>query len=258
MSDIVLFKVAVQDLLRPKKSVAALVLIALPALIALVWKTRAGAGFDQQIAYGVLVSGLVFGFALVILSVIFGTSVLAQEIEQKTITYLLTRPVPRWRILLSKFVAASIVVTITLWLSTLALAASVYGPGGLAGTSVGRDLVILPVGALAYGGAFLLLSTFVNRPLLWGLLYAFLWESWVPSLPGSFSKASLMAYLRVLAPHEQPAETMDLASLLSQFNPTVIEPALAWQVLLTVVVVSLGLALIIFSRGEYVPREDAD
>jgi hypothetical protein len=70
---------------------------------------------------------------LPILAVVFGTGVISQEMEQKTIVYLLTRPVPRWRILLAKFAAAWIVTSVTAILATLALAAVTHQPGAGSG-----------------------------------------------------------------------------------------------------------------------------
>lgn len=258
MSDLYLFRNALKDLTRPKRLITAAILILLPVLIALLWRTSA-ADFKAEAAYNTLSAGLVFGFILVILSVIFSTDIIAQEIEQKTIVYLLTRPVPRWRIILTKFAAAILMTTLTVWVASFLLAFATYGLHGLDESRLGRDLLILPVGALAYGGFFLLLATFLNRPLMYGLLFAFGWESWVPNLPGNFQKMSLMAYLRVLAPHPKPqAESVDISDLLSSLNPQTISSPLAWQVLTGVILVTVGIALFLFSTNEYVPREDAE
>ena len=260
MSDFYLFRNAIRDLLRPRRLAAALVLGALPAVVAGVWRATAKAGgFNAEVVYNALAGNLIFGFILVILAVIFGTGVISQEIEQKTITYLLTRPMPRWRIALAKFLAACTGITITLWVSTLLLALVSFGGAGLSMERLGKDALVLPVGALAYGALFLLVATLVNRPLLWGLAYAFGWESWVSTMPGHFQKFSLMAYLRVLAPHPQPeGESMDLSRLFTGLGTTVITPTFAGRVLVGVVLVALALALTLFSTREYVPREDTD
>lgn len=260
MSDLYLLRSALKDMIGLKKVVAAAILIALPAAIALIWRAVAHAGkFAPDIAYNTLSSGLVFGFTLVILSVIFGTGVIAQEVEQKTIVYLLTRPVPRWRIALVKFLAAVIATTVTVWVASVLLALTAYGPGDMIHSRLGRDLLIQPVGVLAYTALFLLLATMLNRPLIVGLLFAFLWESWVPNLPGNFQKLSLMAYLRVLAPHPKPeATTVDISDLLNTLNPQTITMPLAWGVLAGVIVAALALALVVFSAREYAPREDAE
>ena len=260
MSDLFLFRNAIRDLLRPKRLTSAVVAAVFPAFVALVLRAAAPHGrFQPEGAFNSLQSLLVYGFVLVILAVIFGTGVIAQEIEQHTITYLLTRPLPRWRVALMKLLAAVLGITIALWLATALLALVVFGPAGLSPAHIGRDLLVLPLGALAYGSVFLLVATLLNRPLLWGLGYAFGLESWVANMPGDFQRLSLATYLRVLAPHPQPeGESMELSRLLSMFNTQNITPTFAVWVLAGVIAVALSLALFTFSTREYVPREDTD
>lgn len=245
-----------RDLLGVRKLATAGILILLPAAIALVWRAAEPGHFDPELAYNTLCAELIFGFILVILSVVFGSGVVAQEVEQKTIVYLLTHAVPRWRLLLVKFVAAFLAIVLTVWLASFFLAIATFGLGHLGQSRLSRDLVVLAVGALAYGALFLLLSTLVARPLIYGLLFAFGWEIWVPNLPGDFHRLSLMAYLRILAPHPQPqSDTVDLSSLISSLNPSSITTPLAWKVLTAVIVISLALSLVAFSRREYAPRD---
>ena len=172
MSDYYLFRTALFDLLRPGKLVAAFIFIALPTLIGLVnkWKMDPET-YVAASQYGLLTVFFVFGFVLTMLSVIFSTGVVAQEVEQKTIVYLLTRPVPRWRILLLKYLAAVAVTSIVGWLAVLASALTTYGPSKLGESSLGRDLLILPVGVAAYSAIFLLIATLLNRPLIFGLIF---------------------------------------------------------------------------------------
>jgi ABC-2 type transport system permease protein len=260
LGDLYLLKYALRDMIRPKRIAAVLLLGCLPAVVAGIWRAAVGAEhFQADIVYNSLLSFVVFGFILVIMSVIFGTGVISHEIEQKTITYVLTRTVPRWRIGLMKFLAGTAAITVTLWLAAVLLAIVTYGPSGVTNSHLGRDLLILPVGALAYGSVFLLVATLLPRPLLWGLGYAFGWELWVGNLPGHFQKFSLMPYLRTLAPHPQPqGESTDLTVLLSTMAPVTITPTFAWRVLAIAIFVCLGLALIVFSNREYVPKDDTD
>jgi ABC-2 type transport system permease protein len=206
--------------------------------------------------YGMMSEKVILGFVLVILAVVFCTSVVAQEVEDKTIVYLLTRPIPRFRILTVKFLPALFVTLVTVWLALILAAITAFGPSHLTGTPVGRDLAIAPIGVLAYGTVFLLLSTLVNRPLIFGLLYTFGWETWVPNLPGNFQKLSLMAYLRVLAPHaDTSSDEVDITQALSNVTQDAITKHLAWTALISVIIISFGLALFAFSTREYVPRD---
>jgi ABC-2 type transport system permease protein len=259
MSDLYLFTNALRDLVRPRRLVTALLLIALPTLLAAVWRAT-DRNFQPEAAYNTLAATMIFGFILVILSVVFGTGVIAQELEQKTIVYLLTRPVPRWRIALVKFLAAVLATLVTTGLAAILSAAVTYGPAHLGESRLGRDLLILPIGALAYTALFLLLATVLNRPLIYGLVFAFGWETLVANLTGDFRRLSVMTYLRVLAPHPTPeAETVDVSQLLAQLSPpAAISSPLAWGVLSGVIAVALIAALLLFSTREYAPREDAE
>jgi len=260
MRDYYLFITALRDLTRPKRLLATALLVAIPLVIAIVWLTgRLGVAFESAIVYNTIEPGIVFGFVLVITSVIFGTGVVSQEIEQKTIVYLLTRPIPRWRLLLVRFAAVMVAVIVPLWFATIALGLIAYGPSEIAHSPVGRDLLILPVGALAYSGLFLLVATIINRPLMWGLLFAFGWESWVPNLGGSFKYVSIMSYLRTLSDHpETKSQSMDLTNILASLNPVTITTTQAWMVLIPLIAISLSAALLIFSHREYVPRDDSE
>ncbi len=257
MTDFCLFKYATRDLLRSRRLLATIGLVIAPAAIVMLLKFGRH-GIDPVSIYHVFTPALVFGFILVILSVVFGTGAISQEVEQKTIVYLLTRPVPRWRVLLPRFLAAVLVTSVTSCLAALLLAVVLLGPRHLADAPILRDLLILPVGAAAYGAVFLLLATLIHRPLLWGLLYAFGIESWAPYFPG-IQKVSLMAYLRVLAPHTAlESDSVDLRDMISSLTPAAISTSTAWWVLGLVTALSLAAALLAFSKREYVPREDAE
>ena len=130
MADFYIFKTSFRDLLRAKRVLASLILIAVPAVIAVIWRFAARDEFDPYDAYNTLSSVVVYGFLLVILAVVFGTGVVSQEIEQKTIVYLLTRPVPRWRIMTMKFLAAVTGIVITVLAATLVLGAVTVWSGG--------------------------------------------------------------------------------------------------------------------------------
>jgi ABC-2 type transport system permease protein len=268
MTDLLLMRVALREALRPRRLLIAAILTLLPPAVGLLWRLSAGgsAGFDPGDVYDSLEVGLVFSFVLTILSVVYGTGVVAQELEQRTIVYLLTRPLPRWRLLLARFIPSLAVVAGVGVLSTVLLALAVFGPGAFGQAGVGPDLKAVLVGALAYGSVFLLLGAAVPRPLTWGLLLVFGWETWVPKLPGAFAKLSLMTYLRVLAAREvtiDPDQAQQQASdnILMAFSrpPQLdISAGTAWTVLLAVSAVALIASLVIFSIREYVPREDAE
>jgi ABC-2 type transport system permease protein len=105
-------------------------------------------------------------------ALIVGSSVLGLEIDDGTITHLLTKPLPRSEIVLSKLAVAWVVTTVATGVP-LAVAALIAGSASLAvGLVLGAAL-----GALAYSALFLALSVLTKRPVAVGLVYIMLWEN---------------------------------------------------------------------------------
>jgi ABC-2 type transport system permease protein len=255
MRDFFLFRNALRDLLSPRRLLSVGLLVLLPVGVALLVRSLPAAHkFEGAEAYDRLTESLIFGVLLVLLACVLGTGVVSREMEERTLGYLLTRPIARWRILLAKFAAAFCATTLAAWVATLLLLAATRGLSDWSGSPVGRDLLILPVASLAYGGFFLLLATLFRRPLIFGLLYTFGIETWLPNLPGRFKLLSLMAYLRVLAPH---AKATSDASPMNPFLATIdLSSSLSWWVVASVIGVALLGAMAVFSVREYVPQDE--
>ena len=265
ISDLLLFRSALRDAIRPRRLAIALLVTLLPPLVGLIWRLLTpAADFAPDAVYDSLVPGLIFSFSLTILSVVYGTGVVSQELEQRTIVYLLTRPLPRWRILLARFAASLLVVMLITTASVVLLALIVYGPKAFSEAGVGPDIRALLIGAFAYGALFLLLGAALPRPLIYGLLFVFGWETWVPALPGAFARISVMSYLRVLSSREIGGgqQTGDAGGnfLLAFSTPPEmdISQKQAWVILVLTGVFALLAALLAFSRREYAPRDDAE
>lgn len=130
MSDLAIYRSALRELTRPKRLIIAAILILLPAIFALIARSKPET-YNAVDTYDLLMKRFVFGSMLILLTLVFSTGAITQEVEQKTIVYLLTRPVPRWRILLMKFAAVLTITIGTVWLTTILLAVTCFGIGGL-------------------------------------------------------------------------------------------------------------------------------
>ncbi|HLK55000.1 MAG TPA: ABC transporter permease [Chthonomonadaceae bacterium] len=265
MSDLYLFQNALKDLLRPRRLLLALFLIATPTLLVILWRMtlKHADAIPPDSIYNEVSGRIIFGFILVLLSVVFSTSVISQEIENKTVSYLLTRPLPRWRFLLLKFIAVFLVTTAIAEIAVIVIAQIIYGSSGLGQAGPRQDMALLPLGVLTFGSLFLMIASLLNRPLILGLMYGFGWESvmsiFAASAPGSFNHLFLISYFRALAPHLMPSDEGGSLQLFnSNLPPTPIPIWLAWTVLSSVCVLCLGGALYFFSTREYVPRDDAE
>jgi ABC-2 type transport system permease protein len=168
-----------------------LVLLLLPsALLALCTLARVLAALDDDIAReldGPLSPNLLSAFGIAILmpllSLIAGTGSIGPEIDEGSIVYLLAKPINRYSIVVTKLVVAAAVVVA---FGVLPIALS----GVVLTGEVGRVTVAFAVGALcgglAYAALFLMLAVVSRNAVVFGLVYALVWESLVGGLvPGA-------------------------------------------------------------------------
>jgi ABC-type transport system involved in multi-copper enzyme maturation permease subunit len=249
------FDLSLEGMAFGRKSVMLAGLIALPAVAALAYRLSfGGAGQAPPIPplelYAVLVAVYWIRNVIPLAALFHATALIADEVEERTLTYLLTRPISRASILLGKFaayLATTLGVTLPAVVLTFFLLATAKGAVGV-GAAVGhlfRDLGAAALGLLAYGALFALLGVLLRRPVIPGLLFLFVWEQ-LANLPGYLPRLTLTAWLRSLVRH-RPAEE-GLAGLFGQVLPA----PWALAVLVTASVVFLALAVLVFSRREYV------
>ena len=55
--------------------------------------------------FGIMIWMLFLRFVIPVLGVFYGTALMADEVEDRTITYLFTRPIPRGAVLIGKYLA---------------------------------------------------------------------------------------------------------------------------------------------------------
>lgn len=214
--------------------------------------SREGVGPDQ---YAVITELIVFR-VVALAAAMFTMVVISQEIEQKTIVYLVTRTVPRGVIIWSRGAAAAVSVAVMSWISLFAVGSVMLGIGFLSHGMVWMDLLIMVVGAAAYSTLFIFITLIFNRAMIAILLYAFVWESFVPYFKGDMPLLSINFYLSTLATHPAGASTSGLSRLTGS-APT-IAPWVAWTVLLVGIAGGMALNAWWFGRFEYLPREDAE
>jgi ABC-2 type transport system permease protein len=161
-------------------------------LIGLAWLGSALAK-PREFAAPVLV-GLGVAVVLPVISLIVGTGVLATEIDDGTVVHILTKPLPRWRIVLTKLAVAFGVTTIAAVVPMLI--AGVITDGVKLGLGLAAAATI---GALAYCALFLALSMITRRPVLLGLLYVMVWEGLLGNFVSGTKVLSIQQYVVSLA-----------------------------------------------------------
>jgi ABC-2 type transport system permease protein len=161
----------------------ALLLFALPALLVLLaGVVRWVSGPHPGLAAPVL-GDVGLGTIVPLLALIAGTGAIAPEIDDGSIVYLLSKPLNRFTIVVSKYAVAVGTVLTFAALPTLAAGLILAGTQGrLAYAYAGAAAVA----SLAYCALFLLLGVVSRNAVVIGLLYALIWESLVGGLvPGA-------------------------------------------------------------------------
>jgi ABC-2 type transport system permease protein len=193
---------------------------------------------------------------LALSSAIYTTAIVSQEVEGRTIVYLLTRPVPRWRLLLTRFAASVIVVALLGFLSLELTSLAAYG--GRSNPLLFNDMKAVAFGALAYGSLFLLVSLAVNRAMVYCLLFAFGWETSIPNLSGDLYHLSIYSYLQGIAQHPVTQASRIVEFIAGGAGGNSISALSAYLSLSIFAAATLLLSAWWFTHFEYVPREDAE
>ncbi len=250
-----IFSQAIREYFRPRRFLPWVFLAVICMVIAMQWKSLQ-VDADSAESYTKVSSIFVFHI-LALASAIFTTAIISQEVEQKTIVYLLTRPVPRWKLLLIRYVASVIVVSTVGILCTVLSSVGAYHGWG-SNPLLLKDCIALIVGAFAYGALFLVVSLMFNRAMIICLLFAFGWETAVPNMPGQMYLVSIYSYLQGIAEHPSAGANKLLSLLTASNGDNVLSASTSYMAMTGFVAVLLGLASWWFTNFEYLPREDAE
>ncbi|MFE0347129.1 ABC transporter permease subunit [Streptomyces griseoluteus] len=157
----------------------ALVLGALPLLLIVISvAVRLLTGADDQVAADVL-GGFALATMVPIIGVIAGTGAIGPEIDDGSVVYLLSKPLKRPTIILTKLIVAIAVTMVFSALPTLIAGLILNGNGQQ--VAVAYTVAAL-VASIAYSALFLLLGTVSRHAVVFGLVYALVWEALFGSL----------------------------------------------------------------------------
>jgi len=213
-----------------------------------------GAAVSGPTIFGVMIWVLYLRFIVPVLGVFYGTALIADEVDDKTITYLFVRPIPRGAVLAGKYLAYLVTTVFVVLPSVVMLYLLVVplGHGSLAASfpALLKDLALLGIGLAAYGAVFAFVGAYFKYPLVTGLVFAFGWEQLAMLLPGYLRRLTIAYYLQALVPHSMPQEGLGgaLQALLREVPPVWV--SLVW--LAGYIVVFIALAARTVERREYV------
>ena len=194
--------VSLRALLGRRRTLLMVLLAAMPILLGLIVKAN-----SDQLSLKILaqtLDGIVTRTCLPLIAIVFGTAALGSELEDGTGVHLLTKPIDRWIIIVSKTLVAGTLTAALIVPSTVIAGILMGGTGGDAIAVTFAFALSVLIGSYLYTAIFLVLSAITTRGLLIGLAYALIWEGIVAGLlPGSqaFSvREYLTGIVQTLAP----------------------------------------------------------
>jgi ABC-2 type transport system permease protein len=133
-----------------------------------------------------------YGLSLLVpvATLVFASSMFGDPSDDGTLVYLWLRPVARWKLTLAAALTSFAVTWPLVVPPLVAAAALTKGGSDLARATLLSATVMM----FAYTGLYIALGLRVKRPLVWGLLYTFIWEGFVARGSSNAAKAAVRAY----------------------------------------------------------------
>ncbi len=259
------FDLSVGEMLWSRRTIFMALIVSAPVVIALVIRLLVALGAPLQMGgrdavkmtgpaiFGLMIWVFYLRFTVPVLGVFYGTSLIADEVEDKTVTYLFSRPIRRGAVLVGKYLAymaCTVFVVLPSVMLVYLLIVPLNGTLGASFLDLVKDLALLALGLAVYGALFGFIGAKFKRPLLIGLVFIFGWEQAALAFPGYLKKFTIAYYLQSLVPHAMPTDSV--VSLIQGFfreSPGLLS-SLAWLALIWAVF--LGLAAWVVERKEYV------
>jgi len=155
----------------------------------------------------VMITMLVYlQFIVLYACLLFGASLFAEEEENKTLTYLTSRPVSTFELVVYKYIGFVVSVFVMFLIPLLLTFAIIATHTSYSLTSdflfeLGQYIGLMFVAIAAWGALFMFFGVYFKKySLMIGLLYALLWETFVANIPTSIKFATVNYYVRSLAP----------------------------------------------------------
>ena len=218
-----IFDLSLGQMLWSRRTIFLALVVSAPVILGVIIRilTSVGIGGSVRMGGGPIVAGpTIFGlfiwllflrFIIPVLGVFYGTSLVADEVEDKTITYLFTRPIARGAIVVGKYLAylAATVLVVLPAVMVLYFLIVPTGGGSLAAAfpALLKDLALLGIGLAVYGALFAWVGSQFKYPLITGLVFAFGWEQGIMLIPGYLKRLTISYYIQGLVPHAMPQDS---------------------------------------------------
>ena len=198
-------RVTLRALLGRRRTVLMVLLAGVPILVGLLVRANS----DGISSVGPTLDGLVVRIILPLVALVFGTAALGSELDDGTAVHILTKPIPRWAIVLPKLAVSGGLTAILLFPATIISGVLVGGTGGRElGLTFAFAIAVL-IGSFVYSAIFVALSAATSRGLVIGLGYSLLWEGLLSGALKGTQLFSVREYIRGMASTLAPRGAVD-------------------------------------------------
>jgi ABC-2 type transport system permease protein len=198
--------VTARGLMGRRRTLLMLLLAGAPVLLGVF--IRLGNGGPRPNRLEPSLEGLLVTSVMPLVALVFGTAALGAELDDGTAIHILTKPIPRWAIIIPKLLVAGTLTAAILFASTIMSGALIGGLGANEMAVTTAFAIGVIVGSFVYASIFIALSAATSRGLIIGLAYVLLWEGLLAgALPGT-QLLSVREYVRGIVSALAPPETL--------------------------------------------------
>jgi ABC-2 type transport system permease protein len=250
-----LFRAQLRALLVSKRALVCLLLALGPVAAAVLVRYVSEAEGEPVPAFEVGWMLMVQG-TMPLLALILGSAVVAEEIEDRTVSYLFTRPVPRASVLLGRWLATACVTELLLGLCAVAMFAILQRgaaedaamalPPGMSAAMLRTCLL----GGLVYSALFSAAGAFLKHPMIVGIGYTFVVEGFIANLPGENPTLTIQFHLKSYLAGAGAGFAERMHNLAG--HQELLPPGEALRTLWIVLAVALAVGCLTISRRQYV------
>lgn len=217
---------AVTMMLRQQRLIMAAVIAFLPVILPLAVSFLSSSPFaaDGLETFVQLTEEFYINVLSPILALFFATMLVGEEAEKQTITYVLTRPMPRSAWVVGRFLAYLLVSSAILVISTFLTFAACTSLEGFSFSAIDLQLFahyagVLVVSLYGYGALTLFLGAVSKRPVIIGVIVIYVWQPMAQLVPGIVGLFTIRHYTDALLPRlasERGEETTE--TILTEFQ----------------------------------------
>ena len=186
-----IFQLTLRQLLGRWRVLLIVFLASLPTLIVLLvkWQDPENSDYNQDFVQG-MIDAMIVGGIMPIVTMTVASAAFGNELEDRTLYYLVLKPVSRVHIALAKL-AATFALTAPVVVASGVVATALVGADAGAVFTVG---IALLAGVAAYASIFTWAGLITPRALSYGLVYVLVWEGILSSFLTGVRYLSVRGY----------------------------------------------------------------